>query len=179
MEIERGEFVNYRTVLKRVMTMFLSEFQFQPVPNEELTLVEGIKHFEPFADTVEALRSLRQRYQLGVISNVDQNLFRFTAEKLKIEFPFVITSEEVGSYKPSAQIFIRMLEIMGATAEEVVHVAQSTYHDLVPASSLGITTVQVTRSNRRGGVGAAPESDGRADIVVNDLRTLVKIIEIC
>jgi 2-haloacid dehalogenase len=176
-EAERGEYVKYKQILVQIMEMFFSEFQIKPNPDEDKWLVEAITQFEPYPDTVEALQKLAQKYKLGVISNIDRDLFEFSAKKLKVKFTYILTSEDVGSYKPSRKAFKKMLNDLATDPDKIVHVAQSIYHDILPAAGLGITTVHVNRSNLRDGSGATPRVIGNADIVVNDLRSLVEIIE--
>ncbi|MCK5561072.1 MAG: haloacid dehalogenase type II [Thermoplasmata archaeon] len=176
-EAERGEYVKYKKILNQIMEMFFSEFQIKPNPGEDKWLVEAIKQFEPFPDTVDALQKLAQKYKLGVITNIDRDLFEFSAKKLKVNFTYILTSEDVGSYKPSKKVFTKMLNDLGTNPEKIVHVAQSIYHDILPVAGFGITTVHVNRCNLRNGYGATPRVIGRADIVVNDLRSLVEIIE--
>ena len=172
-EAEKGNFAGYKTVLRRVMSKFYENYS---TKGDEDILVEAIKNFKPFDDTVEALKRLQTNYKLGIISNVDNDLFEYTNRKLDIELSYLITSESVGSYKPSKNNFYKALEVMNAKPEDMVHVAQSIYHDIEPASVLGFLTVKVNRSNLRRGLGATLESDSKADINVKNLNELVSLI---
>jgi 2-haloacid dehalogenase len=172
---EQHEFVNYKSVLTKVMKMFLSKFKIDVHENEN-KLIQAIKQFEPFPDAIESLKKIKEKFTIGVISNVDNDLFEFSANKLKIKIPYVITSEDVSSYKPSENNFIKALEIMDAKAEDTVHVAQSVYHDILPASKLGITTVLVLRSKMNKGFGATPDLHSNPDLIISDLEEFIKII---
>jgi 2-haloacid dehalogenase len=91
---------------------------------------------------------------------------------LRIRFDWVITAEQVKSYKPSENNFKKALEIIGVTPDKVVHIAQSVYHDIIPAKRLGLATVLV----RRRGHGATLPAEGQPDLVVPDLKTLASLV---
>ena len=122
------------------------------------------------------MTALKQRYKLAVISNIDDDLFAGTAKHLKVEFDWVITAEQVRSYKPSTRNFEMAIEKMGIAREKLLHVAQSLYHDIVPASSMGISTVWVNRRYDRTGFGATLPANAQPDLEVPDLKTLVEAI---
>ena len=131
----------------------------------------------PFPDTVSALRNLQKRYKLVVISNIDDNLFAETRKRLDVDFDAVITAEQARSYKPSLNNFRIALRTLAVSPDRLLHAAQSVYHDIVPARSLGIATVWVNRRSARPGIGAVrdsrgPASDKRADLEVPDLASL-------
>ena len=123
----------------------------------------------PFPDTVEALRALETRYRLGVVSNVDDDLFATTAAGLEVPFDWVVTAQQVGAYKRSPRMFEAAIERLALPREAILHVAQSAYHDVAPARALGLATVLV----RRRGLGATPASPAVPDLAVPDLASLV------
>jgi len=123
---------------------------------------------------VAALKRLSERFELGIISNVDDDLFAATAEHLEVPFRWVVTAEQVGSYKPSPANFRAALARIGRPASEIVHCAQSLFHDIGPAGQLGLATVWVDRRGGRPG-GATPPSDAQADLTVPDLATLARL----
>jgi 2-haloacid dehalogenase len=135
-------------------------------------LADSLGHWEPFPDTVEALRALKSRYKLAIISNVDDGLFALTACRLGVEFDWIITAEQVGTYKPSRRNFEVALERMGVPREKLLHAAESLFHDVVPAKELGLSTVWVHRRSGKEGFGATPPADAEPDFVVPDLETL-------
>lgn len=114
--------------------------------------------------------------RLAIISNIDGNLFAGTAKHLKIEFDGLIAAPQVRSYKPSTRNFEIALKTMGIAPEKLLHVAQSIYHDIVPAASLGISTVWVNRRHDKTGFGATMPASGKPDLEVPDLKTLVEAI---
>ncbi len=172
---EQGEFLRYRDVLQSVVRGFGGRFGFTPTAAEVRSLPESLANWQPFPDTVEALRKLKKRYQLAVISNVDDDLFAATAPKLEVAFDHVITAQQAGCYKPCMRIFKLAEERMGVTRDQWLHVGQSIYHDVIPAQSLGIATVWVNRPSPRPGAGAAKAAAGKPDLEVPDLKTLADL----
>jgi 2-haloacid dehalogenase len=164
----------YRAVLRGVMAGVAGELGFEPTEADLEALADSIGSWPPFPDTVDALRRLHSRYKLAVVSNVDDDLFARTAETLGTPFDDVITAQQVGSYKPSTANFRFALARLGVTRERVLHVAQSLYHDHVPAKRLGLATVWINRPSRRAGVGVAPPASARPDLEFPDLRGLVE-----
>jgi 2-haloacid dehalogenase len=133
---------SYRSVLGRVLEQFGKRLAF--VPNEEALngFANSIEYWQPFPDTVPALRALAKQFRLAVISNIDNDLFAYSAQYLGVEFGHVITAQDVGVYKPSKEIFEAALaQVKGP----VLHVAQSRYYDIVPATELGLDTVWIDR----------------------------------
>ena len=172
---EQGEFLCYRDVLQSVVRGFGEHLGFAPTADEVHSLPESLANWQPFPDTVEALRKLKGRYQLAVISNVDDDLFAATAPKLGVGFDHVITAQQAGRYKPCMRIFKLAEERMGVSLDQWLHVGQSIYHDVIPAQSLGIATVWVNRPSPRPGAGAAKAAAGKPDLEVPNLRALAEL----
>lgn len=173
---ESGEYFKYREILKRVVENFGAQLNFAPTEAELNALAESIKDWKPFPDTVEALKALKKRYKLTIISNIDDDLFAYTAKKLGVEFDWIITAQQVKSYKPSLQNFEFAIQRMGIEPNKLLHVAQSVYHDVVPAKTMGITAVWVNRRQGKEGFGATVPASGNPDLEVPDLKTLVSLI---
>jgi 2-haloacid dehalogenase len=110
-----------------------------------------------------------------VISNIDDDLFDETRKHLDVEFDFVITAQQARSYKPSVNNFQLALRTMGLAPDLLLHAAQSIYHDVVPAGSLGIASVWVNRQSARRGIGAVRAAEGRADLEVPDVASLAAL----
>ena len=123
---------------------------------------ESVCTWLPFPDTVRALHELQKRYKLVVISNIDNDLFAETRKHLGVEFDGVITAEQARSYKPSLNNFQMALRALAISPDRLLHVGQSVYHDVVPARSLGISTVWVNRRSARPGIGAVRAASGTA-----------------
>jgi 2-haloacid dehalogenase len=174
LEKDENDYIEYRKILQEIVKKFGQRFNFEPTATEINSLVDSLKNWQPFPDTVAALSALKQKYKLAVISNIDDDLFAGTAKHLKVEFDWLITAEKVRSYKPSTRNFEIALETMGIPPEKLLHVAQSVYHDIVPATSMGISTVWVNRRHDKTGFGATMPASGKPDLEVPDLKTLVE-----
>ena len=135
-----------------------------PAPWEECaTFAASLKMWEPFPDTVAALKYLKSHYKLYVLSNVDNESFSHTARRLGVRFDGVMTAEDIGSYKPSLRNFEYMLgrlQSQGIEKSRILHVAQSLVHDHVPARALGLASCWINRQHGR--IGAVGEAASRA-----------------
>jgi 2-haloacid dehalogenase len=174
-EAESGPYQIYRKVLQSVVERFGQRLGFQPAASDLRILHESVPSWPPFPDTVSALRALKNRYRLAIISNIDDDLFAATKKLLGVEFDAVITAQQAQSYKPSISNFRRALERLGVKPDRLLHVGQSIYHDVLPAQSLGIATVWVNRRSARPGVGAVRPAIGKPDLEVPDLQTLAAL----
>ncbi len=174
-EQEAGSYQPYRKVLSNVMAGIGAALGFEPSPGDLEQLPDSLKDWLPFPDTVAALTILKSRFQLAIISNIDDALFAATARRLQVAFDAIITAEQVRSYKPARRNFRAALTRLGAAPRQVLHVAQSLYHDHVPAKELGLPTVWVKRSSRLGEWGLALPADIRPDLEVPDLKTLTDL----
>lgn len=165
---------SYREVLTSVVRDFAQELDFQLSGAEAAGLAESIRNWEPFADTITGLRRLQRCYKLAVLSNIDDELFTFSARKLRVSFDCVITAQQVQSYKPSFRNFEALLQQLDVPQSRVLHVAESLYHDVAPAHSLGIATVWVNR--RQGRTSAASRSvTATPDVEVADISKLADL----
>jgi 2-haloacid dehalogenase len=175
--LEEGDYIRYRDVLRGVMRGLAMRFAVPVDQVDTEALVASLPHWRPFPDTVDALKRMKQRCKLAVVSNTDDDLFAETARVLEVPFDWVITAEQVRSYKPSPQNFERALEVMGIAKERVLHAAQSRFHDVAPAKALGLATVWVNRRHGKAGEGATARSQARPDLEVPDLKTLADRVE--
>lgn len=174
-EAEQGRYVLYKEVLRQVVQQFGERLGFTPSPTELECLVDSLKDWQPFPDTVEALRTLKQNFKLAIISNIDRDLFALSAKRLDVEFDWIITAEQAKSYKPSLHNFELAFQTIGVAPKAILHVAQSIYHDIVPAKSLGLSTVWVNRRKGKEGSGATRQQSSHPDLEVPDLKTLVSL----
>ena len=173
---ERMEpFRPYGRVLREVVDRLGRRFGFTASDTERSVLADSIGRWPPFPDTREALRALRKRYRLAIISNVDDDLFAETARTLGVSFDWIVTAQQAGSYKPSLANFNLALARLAAPREKILHVAQSLYHDIEPATRLGLATVRIDRRRGRPGSGATPPAEARADLDLPDLRSLATL----
>jgi len=170
-QIQNEGYMRYREVLAEVMRRLGARFNTIFTADEVASLAESIRDWQPYPDTVPALQRLKSRYKLAIISNIDDDLFAHSAKKLGVAFDEVITAQQVGAYKPSLRNFEVALERIGLPKENILHVAESTHHDIVPARQLGIHNVWVNRRSVTG-KGASLAADVRPDLTVPDLKTL-------
>ncbi len=169
---EQGTFRPYKEVLQLVIRQFAAELHFTPTPEELRSLSHSLPSWKPWPDTVAALRNLKRRFRLAILSNVDDALFAGTRPQLGVEFDAVITAQQAQAYKPSLKIFEFALTRINAPAHRVLHIGQSLYHDVVPAQSLGLATVWVNRPSARPGVGAVKAAAATPDLTVSSLQEL-------
>jgi len=173
---QKGRYRRYREVLCDVTRGMAGFLEVGPGQYDENALAESIADWKPFPDTVEALRRLKESFKLAIVSNIDDDLFLFSAGQLAVEFDHVITAEQVRSYKPSHDNFIRAIERIGLPREQILHVAQSLYHDIAPANELGLANVWVNRRQDRPGFGATHPADARPTLEVPDLAALARLV---
>jgi 2-haloacid dehalogenase len=172
---EEGDCVSYAMVLRLVMTEMSLRFGFDATPAELDCLSRSIGDWEPFPDTAVALRRLSNRYKLAIVSNIDDRLFAATAKRLEVPFDWVVTAEQARAYKPSHTVFELALEKVGYPRGEILHVAQSVYHDIIPAKSLGLATVWVNRRTGKAGSGATLPASAKPDVEVASLDGLARL----
>ena len=137
---------SYRQVLALAASAAARKFG-KTIP-EKLSsfLAEQLPSWDPFPDTNPALERLATEYTLGILSNVDDDLLAGTLKHFTVPFDLIVTAERVRSYKPGTEHFEEARRIVGAD-RGWLHVAASLYHDVEPASRLGINTVWVNRKN--------------------------------
>ncbi len=172
---EQGTFRAYRKVLESVVRQFGDALRFTPTIEEARSLPNSLSTWQPWPDTVAALRLLQTRYRLAILSNVDDALFALTRPKLEVEFDEVITAQQSQAYKPSLKLFELALSRIHAPAHRVLHVGQSIYHDVIPAQALGLATVWVNRPSTRPGVGAVKAAEATPDLTVSSLAELAEL----
>ena len=170
--IEAGPWRLYREVLRGVMSGIAADLGITLDEADAGLLVESLPAWPPFGDTVAALQTLATAYSLVIVSNTDDDLITATQKHLKVRFAEVITAEQVRSYKPARAHFHEALRRLGVPVERILHVAQSLYHDHVPAQQLGFRTAWVQRPSRLSITGLAPEARVQPSLTVPDLKTL-------
>jgi 2-haloacid dehalogenase len=172
---EQGVFRPYREVLQSVVRQFGDELGFVPTAEEVRSLPDSLALWRPWPDTIAALRRLKSRYRLAILSNVDDDLFAATRPQLEVEFDEVITAQQAQAYKPSLKIFEFALARIQAPAHRILHVGQSIFHDVIPAQALGLATVWVNRPSARAGVGAVKVAHAEPDLEVSSLSELSEL----
>jgi 2-haloacid dehalogenase len=173
--LEAGPFRPYREVLTEVARALCDEAGVEASEAELSRFAGSVGDWPAFPDSAEALAALSRRYRLGVVTNCDDDLFAASQRRLGVIFDPVVTAQQVRSYKPAARHFEVALERLDLSREAILHVAQSLFHDHVPAVALGLSTVWVDRRHDRQGAGATPPAEAAPDLVVPDLATLADL----
>lgn len=166
----------YREVLTGVLEAMAREWRVTLDSYEATALAESLPGWPPFADTVDALRRLKRRFKLVIVSNTDDALFAATARRLEVPFDEVITAEQVRSYKPGEAHFREALRRLNVPVGQVLHVAQSLFHDHVPARRMGFRTAWVNRPSLLAGTGLAPEAEVQPTLTASDLAGLATVL---
>jgi len=139
----------------------------------------SVPRWPAFPDSAAALQYLKQHYKLVILSNVDRASFAESNKKLQVVFDRIVTAQDVGSYKPDLRNFrylLAELEKVGVRPAQVLHTAQSLYHDVVPAKSIGLRTAWINRRKGRPGAGATvlPKGDATPDIEFPSMAAFVE-----
>jgi 2-haloacid dehalogenase len=162
-EAERPPYRSYREVLAAGLRGVASDLGLEAGDDALARFAESVRDWPAFPDSPDALRRLHERYRLGVITNCDTDLFAASSERLGVTFDWVVTAELARSYKPARAGFELAFETIGVPRERILHVAQSLFHDHVPAKELGLTTVWIDRRHDRPGSGATPPATASPD----------------
>ena len=168
----------YPDILRDALRMLASRWQLELHAAELTRFAASVGDWPAFGDSAPALAYLKAHYRLVVLSNVDRASFARSQARLGVAFDDVFTAEEIGSYKPDLRNFRFMLDRLageGVTAAKVLHVAQSLYHDHVPAKQLGLATVWVNRRAGKPVGGATPPAQATPDLEVASLAELAAL----
>ena len=117
----------------------------------------SVPDWPAFPDSAEALAYLKQHFKLGILSNVDRESFKGSNRRLGVTFDWIMTAEDIGSYKPSPRNFEFMIETLGKDGVEkgrILHTAESLFHDHVPANRFGLASCWIFRRHDKEGFGA-------------------------
>ena len=175
--LEAGPYMRYREVLREVMRGLIQRFEAPADRIDVDMLANSLPKWPAFGDTVASLRRLKKHCKLAIISNTDDDYIAQTAHTLEVPFDWIITAQQVGSYKPSHRNFEHAMSVMGIQEDRILHAAQSRFHDIAPARALGISCVWVNRRHDRAGEGATAPSLALPDLEVPDLETLADMVE--
>jgi len=175
-EIEAGPYLPYRQVLSQTVQEMGRRMHVSITEQQGMAFMKSLTRWAPFPDTNAALQAMKKKFRLGIISNVDDDLFGVTRKKLEVEFDFVITAQEVRSYKPSHRNFEEALRRGRVSKDQMLHAGQSLYHDVAPANALGIANVWVNRPSARPGSGAARPGVATPTYQVRNLSELAALV---
>jgi 2-haloalkanoic acid dehalogenase type II len=149
----------YPLILARSLRDLGRELGARVTDQDAQRLAGSVPDWPPFPDSRAALAALAERYRLIILSNVDNESFAASNRRLGVRFTSVLTAQDIGSYKPSPRNFAALLAEagrLGIPPARLLHVAQSLFHDHVPARQAGLATVWINRRHDRPGWGATP-----------------------
>ncbi|HEY7346181.1 MAG TPA: haloacid dehalogenase type II [Gaiella sp.] len=162
-EAEKPPYRSYRAVLAAGVRGVADDLGLTVAGDAVARFAESVRDWPAFPDSAEALARLHERFRLGVITNCDSDLFAASSERLGTDFDWVVTAEAARAYKPALAGFELAFATIPAPRERILHVAQSLFHDHVPAKRLGLTTVWIDRRHDRPGSGATPPAEAAPD----------------
>ncbi|MDG6985954.1 MAG: haloacid dehalogenase type II [Nitrososphaerota archaeon] len=169
---QESGYKKYRVVLRDTVMSMSAVLGKEVTPPEAEAFASSVPDWPVFPDTVRFLRGAGERgYQRYILSNVDNDLLQETIKRNGLEVDGFVTAEMIGSYKPRPAHWHEFMTRTGAKKEEVLHVAQSTFHDIVPTQGLGIESAWVNRYAER-----LPR-DVFPTVIVDSLASLSRILE--
>lgn len=164
-KVESGSYLSYRQVLGETARRVAAKLGWNLPPERAGFLAASLPEWQPFDDTNPALERLAQRFTLGILSNIDDDLLADTRRHFTVDFELIVTAQQVSSYKPGLAHFKEALFRAGES--RLLHAAQSYFHDVVPSSKLGIPVVWVNRKGNAVGPGDP--------IPTHEVRTLTEL----
>ncbi|GEO14032.1 haloacid dehalogenase type II [Microvirga aerophila] len=147
----------YRELLAIVYKRLAEEWGVSVSHEDCAAYGQSVRDWPAFSDSADVLQYLKKFYKLVILSNVDNETFSYSNKRLQIEFDAVYTAEDIGAYKPSLGNFVYMLDKlsgMGAGKSDILHTAESMFHDHKPANSIGLASCWIYRRHKDAGFGA-------------------------
>lgn len=169
----------YSDLLTIVYKRLAEEWKVSVTPEACRLYGESVKNWPAFPDSAPALNYLKKHYKLVILSNVDNASFAASNNKLQVEFDAIFTAEDVGSYKPDDRNFdymLEQLERLGVGRHEILHTAESMFHDHVPAKRHHLASCWIYRRHEQQGYGATMNPGDQPDVefTFNSMAELVK-----
>jgi 2-haloacid dehalogenase len=169
---EEGEYKSYKDILIDTAMSSADYFSISITKEEAREFAASVPSWKPFADTLESLREMGERgFMRVILSNIDRGLLRDTISLNRLEIDGYVTAEDVGSYKPALGHWNHFFDEYKAAKNGTLHVAQSIYHDIRAARSIGIATAWINRYSD------AKPSDVNPTYVAPDLRSLLRALD--
>ena len=169
----------YRGLLAIVYRRLAEEWGLKTSWSECVGYGNSVKDWPAFPDSAEALGYLKQHYKLAILSNVDNESFAASNNKLGVDFDAIYTAEDIGSYKPSDRNFEYMLSVLkmrGYEKSAILHTAESMFHDHAPANRHGQKSAWIYRRHAQQGFGATmhPGEMPHYDFRFNSMKEMVE-----
>jgi 2-haloacid dehalogenase len=169
-EIMAGSYELYAEVLRRTAVRCAAEMGWEIEPVRSSFLPNSIPSWPPFRDTNALLDRLKKKYQIGLISNIDDKLLGSTRRHFRSDFDLVVTAQQVRSYKPDPAHFKECQRRIGGK-QNWVHVATSLYTDVQPCMKLKIPVIWINRKKE------TIEGKAKPNAEVKDLRSAVTMLK--
>jgi 2-haloacid dehalogenase len=169
-EIMAGSYELYAEVLRRTAVKVASELGWELEPVRSSFLPNSIPRWPPFRDTNALLDRLAKKYQIGLLSNIDDKLLGATRRHLRADFDLVVTAQQVRSYKPDPAHFKECQRRIGGK-QGWIHVATSLYTDVQPCMKLRIPVIWINKKKEE------LEGTKKPDAEVKDLRAAVTLLK--
>jgi 2-haloacid dehalogenase len=177
-EAETPPYRSYREVLAAGVRGVADDLGFDVGDDAVRRFSESVRDWPAFPDSAEALARLHERFGLGVITNCDADLFAASSDRLGTNFDWVVTAEAARAYKPALTGFELAFATIPVPRERILHVAQSLYHDHVPAKQLGLATVWIDRRRDRPGSGATPSAQATPDATYPSMQAFADAVSV-
>ncbi|HET7095325.1 MAG TPA: haloacid dehalogenase type II [Thermomicrobiales bacterium] len=145
-----GPYLPYRDLLRQTLAAAMGRFGLPYADADGNALVAAIPTFGPFPDAPPALERLRRRCKLAIVSNTDDDIVAANARRIGVPLDAVITAEQARAYKPSPAVFAHVLQTLGCSKDDVLHVAQGFDYDIMPTHDLGWNRVWINRYGKTG-----------------------------
>jgi len=170
----------YPKILTAVHVTFARQFNLQTTAELDRTFGSSVPHWPAFPDAADALRQLQQHFKLVIVSNIDNQSFAASNQKLGVSFDAIYTAQDMGAYKPTPANFTYMLDKLQADHNikpgDILHTAQSLFHDHVPAKNIGLACAWIDRQNlstgENWGATARVEQRPRVDFIFPTMQAL-------
>jgi len=160
---------SYREVMAAVLAGLAAESGVALPPGERDALGRSLPGWPVFAEAPGALAEAHERgWQLVALSNTDRDLIEASLQAIGVPFERAIVASEIGSYKPAHEHWRAFYASTGADPSRHVHVAQSHFHDIVPAHDLGLRSIWINRLAERAEPAPTrelPDLTGLADVL--------------
>jgi 2-haloacid dehalogenase len=169
----------YSELLGVVHARMASEWGVEASTEENKKFGRSVSDWPVFADSPAALQYLKKHYKLVILSNVDRKSFQGSNSRLQIEFDYIFTAQDIGSYKPDPRNFafmIKKLNGAGYQNREILHTAESLFHDHLPANNAGLASAWIYRRHAQEGFGAThpPSAMPKYDFLFRSMEEMAK-----
>jgi 2-haloacid dehalogenase len=169
-DIEGGSYELYAEVLRRTAVRISKELEWPLEPSRSGFLPDSVQRWRPFKETNPTLEKFKKKFEIGLVSNIDDKLLGQTRRHMPVDFDLVVTAQQVRSYKPDPAHFTEAERRMGGK-KGWVHVGASYYHDVEPCLKKKIPVVWVNRHKE-----SLEASQKKPTAEVHSLREAAKLL---